>query len=142
LRIYTDWSQDADAVGGRLIIDRTENGKKIQLNGGEFSYRLKGAQSRWPPCEKEFLAIKLLVHHFQPFIRENKDETVIFTDNIVAVHAWNAIQLGKLSTSSRVASFISTLCENNVNIVHIPGSQTIVADYKSRIPTKCSTEKC
>ena len=142
LQIYSDWSQDSDAVGGRLLIIRKEKGEQITLNGGEFSCRLKGAQSKWTPCEKECLAIKLLVQHYQPFIRENNNVTTIFTDNIVTVHAWGAIQNGKISTSSRVASFVSTLCENKVNIVHIPGIQTILADYNSRHPTICNENKC
>ena len=142
LQIYSDWSQDADAVGGRLLIIRNIKGEKITLNGAEYSCRLKGAQSKWTPCEKECLAIKLLVQHFQPFIRENQNVTTIFTDNIVTVHAWNAIQIGKVSTSSRVASFVSTLCENNVQIVHIPGIHTVVADYNSRHPVKCKEVKC
>ena len=142
LQIYSDWSQDADAIGGRLLIIRNLKGEKITLNGTEFSCRLKGAQSKWTPCEKECLAIKLLVQHYQPFIRENKNVTTIFTDNIVTVHAWNAIQTGRVSTSSRVASFVSTLCENNVKIVHIPGIHTVVADYNSRHPVECKEIKC
>ena len=142
LKIYSDWSQDADAVGGRLVIERKVNGKNIQLNGGQFSCRLKGAQSRWTPCEKECLAIKLLVHHFQPFIRESDQLTTILTDNIVAVHAWKAVQTGRISSSSRVASFISTLCENRVEVVHFPGELTKLADYNSRFPVKCSESKC
>ena len=114
----------------------------IQLNGGEFSCQLKGAQSRWTPCEMECLAIKLPIHHYQPFIRESKNITSVFTDNIVTVHAWNAIKQGKMSTSSRVASFISTLCENRIDIFHIPGDSTKVADYNSRNPTTCSDKKC
>ena len=142
LKIYTDWSQDADAVGGRLIIERTVKGTVHNLHGGEFSCRLKGAQSRWTCCEKESLAIKLLVHHFQPYIRESKQLTTIYTDNIVTVHAWSAIQLGKVSSSARVASFISTMCENKLDIVHIPGEQTKVADYNSRHPVHCTDMKC
>ena len=142
LQIFSDWSQDADAVGGRLLIQRTNKGKKISLNGGEFSCRLKGAQNKWTPCEKEGLAIKLLVQHFQPFIRENQNVTTVFTDNIVTVHAFNAIQIGKISSSVRVASFISTLCENNVQIAHIPGVKTPSADYNSRHPSICNDVKC
>ena len=142
LKIYPDWSQDADAVGGRLVIERLENGKKINLNGGEFSCRLKGAQSRWTPCEKECLGIKLLVQHYQPYIRESTESATIYTDNIVSVHAWNAIKLGKISSSSRVASFISTMCENKIEIVHLPGESTKVADYNSRFPVTCTNAKC
>ena len=142
LQIFSDWSQDADAVGGRLVIQRNSKGNKISLNGGEFSCRLKGAQNKWTPCEKESLAIKLLVQHFQPFIRENQNVTTVFTDNIVTVHAFNAIQTGKISSSVRVASFISTLCENNVQIAHIPGTKTPSADYNSRHPSICNDVKC
>ena len=142
LKIYPDWSQDADAVGGRLVIERTVSGQTVELHGGQFSCRLKGAQARWTPCEKECLAIKLLIHHFQPLIRENNHCTSILTDNIVSVHAWQAIRQGKISSSSRVASFISTLSENNVDIKHYPGTLTKVADYNSRNPIDCSSPKC
>ena len=142
LKIFPDWSQDSDAVGGRLIIERCVDGKKVDLHGGEFSCRLKGAQARWTACEKECLGIKLLVQHYQPYIRENNSVTTVYTDNIVSVHAWNAIKLGKISTSSRVASFISTMCENKIDIVHYPGEMTKVADYNSRHPTSCTADRC
>ena len=90
----------------------------------------------------ECLGIKLLVHQYQAYIRENTNVTTIYTDNIVAVHAWKGIQVGKISTSSRVASFISTMCENNIEILHYPGVQTKVADYNSRHPVKCEQERC
>ena len=66
LHIFTDWSQDSNAVGGRLVINRSEDGKNIQINGGEFSCRLKGAQSRWTPCEKDFRQ-----HCFSPSLASN-----------------------------------------------------------------------
>ena len=44
LLIYSDWSQDSEAIGGRLVIQRQERGQTVNLNGGEFSCRLKGAQ--------------------------------------------------------------------------------------------------
>ena len=78
LVIYPDWSQDADAVGGRLVIERQVGTKKESLHGGEFSCRLKGAQARWTPCEKECLAIKLLVQHYQPFIRESVNKSKVY----------------------------------------------------------------
>lgn len=142
LKIFPDWSQDADAVGGRLIIEREDGQSTVQLHGGEFSCRLKGAQARWTVCEKECLAIKLLIQQYQPFIRESKHITTVYTDNNVAAQAWQAIKSGKISTSSRVASFISTLCENTVDIVHYPGTQTLVADYNSRNPVECNDPKC
>ena len=41
-----------------------------------------------------------------------------------------------------MASFISTLSENNVDIKHYPGTLTKVADYNSRNPIDCSSPKC
>ena len=46
----------------RLVIERQINGKKTDLNGGEFSCRLKGAQSKWTQMEKECLAITTSSH--------------------------------------------------------------------------------
>ena len=108
----------------RLVIERQINSQKSDLNGGEFSCRLKGSQSKWTLCEKECLAIKILIHHFQPYIREKEHVITVFSDNIVSVHAWKETKIGKIKSSSRVVSFISTLCKNNIEIVHLPGIST------------------
>ena len=45
-----------------------------------FSFKLKGHQIGWLPCEKEALAITAAVNHFAPFIKESEHTTQIQTD--------------------------------------------------------------
>ena len=142
LHIYPDFSQSANAVGGHLIIERSENGSVQRKNGGYFSVRLDTSQSRWTPCEKETLGIKLNIQHFRPFIQESLNTTVIHPDNMISVHAWNRLKRGIISSSSKVAAFLSSLSENNIDIVHCPGTDTKVADYNSRNPQPCSEPRC
>ena len=142
LHIYPDFSHNANAVGGHLVIERVENGKSNRFNGGYFSTRLDTSQSRWTPCEKEALGIKLNIEHFKPFIRESTKTTVIHPDNMISVHAWNRLKKGIISSSSKVAAFLSCLSENNIDIKHCPGINTKVADYGSRHPPSCSETRC
>ena len=72
LHTYSDYSASEKAVGGRLEIHREENGKIKKLMGGHFSCRVNRHQQHWHPCEGEFLAARLVLEHFAPFIRENK----------------------------------------------------------------------
>ena len=140
LHIYPDFSETANAVGSHLVIHREED--NIKLNGGYFSIRLEDCQTRWTPCEKECLGIKLSIQHFKPFIQNSTQRTIIHTDNLICVQAWNRLKLGHISSSSKVASFLSSLSENNVEIVHFPGSQTKVADFSSRNPLPCNEKRC
>ena len=142
LHIYPDFSQTANAVGGHLVIERSVNGEKKRLNGGYFSTRLDPSQSRWTPCEKETLGIKLNIEHFKPFIRESNQTTIIHPDNMISVHAWNRLKKGIISSSSKVAAFLSCLSENNIDIKHCPGINTKVADFGSRNPPSCSETRC
>jgi hypothetical protein len=142
LHIYPDFSQDANAVGGHLIIERKQDGSIAKLNGGYFSVRLSDSQSKWSPCEKETLGIKLNIEHFKPFIQESYNTTIIHPDNMISVHAWNRLKKGIISTSSKVAAFLSCLSENNIDIIHCPGIKTKVADYSSRHPLPCNESRC
>lgn len=141
LHIYPDFSETANAVGSHLVIHRTEDSPAF-LNGGYFSTRLEDCQTRWTPCEKECLGIKLSIEHFKPFIQESNNRTIIHTDNLICVQAWNRLKQGLISTSSKVASFLSSLSENNIEIVHFPGSSTKVADFSSRNPLPCKEKRC
>lgn len=142
LHIYPDFSETANAVGGHLILERTENGLTTKKNGGFFSVRLDPSQSRWTPCEKEALGIKLNIEHFKPLITESNNTTIIHPDNMITVHAWNRLKRGIVSTSSKVAAFLSSLSENNIDIKHCPGVDTKVADYGSRHPQPCMEKRC
>ena len=141
LHIYTDFSETANAVGAHLLIQRDKDDKNF-LNGGYYSTRLEDCQTRWTPCEKECLGIKLSIEHFKPFMLESQNRTMIHTDNLICVQAWNRLKLGLISTSSKVAAFLSCLCENNVEIVHFPGRLTKVADFASRNPVPCEEKNC
>ena len=141
LHIYPDFSENANAIGSHLIIHKP--GKDItRLNGGYFSVRLEDCQTRWTPCEKECLGIKLTIQHFKPYIQNSKNRTYIHTDNLICVQAWNRLKQGHISTSSKVASFLSSISENNIEIVHFPGTQTKVADFSSRNPLPCNISRC
>ena len=139
LHIYPDFSESANAIGSHLVIKTNDN---KELNGGYFSIRLDDCQTRWTPCEKECLAIKLSIEHFKPFIQNSSNKTTIHTDNLICVQAWNRLKQGQISTSSKVASFLSSLSENNVDIFHFPGIKTKVADYGSRNPLPCKEKRC
>ena len=141
LHIYTDFSESANAVGAHLLIQRDKDDKKF-TNGGYYSTRLEDCQTRWTPCEKECLGIKLGIEHFKPYILESKNRTIIHTDNLICVQAWNRLKQGLISTSSKVAAFLACLCENNVEIVHYPGKLTKVADFASRNPVPCTEKNC
>ena len=138
LHIYTDFSETTNAVGAHMVIQR---GSEF-INGGYFSARLEDCQTRWTPCEKECLGVKLGIVHYKPFITESNNRTIVHTDNLICVQAWNRLKQGVISSSSKIASFLSCLSENNVEIVHFPGSKTRVADYYSRNPTKCQEKRC
>ena len=140
LHIYPDFSETANAVGSHLVIKR--DNEPIEINGGYFSVRLEDCQTRWTPCEKECLGIKLSIEHFKPFIQNSNNRTIIHTDNLICVQAWNRLKQGQISSSSKVASFLSSLSENNVEIVHFPGSKTKVADFSSRNPLRCEVNRC
>lgn len=142
LHIYPDFSQTANAVGGHLIIERHDKGGSQKLNGGYFSVRLSHSQIKWSPCERETLGIKLNIEHFKPFIQESLNTTIIHPDNIISVHAWNRLKRGIISSSSKVAAFLSSLSENNIDLKHCPGVDTKVADYNSRNPMYCDEKRC
>ena len=61
---------------------------------------------------------------------------------MISVHAWNRLKRGIISSSSKVAAFLSSLSENNIDIKHCPGVNTKVADYGSRNPPTCSEKRC
>ena len=138
LHTYSDFSAAHRAVGGRLMIERTkEDGSKETFLGGFFSVMLDAYKEKWTPCEGESLGIKLVLDHYAPLIRENKNRTIHHTDSKVCVQAWNRLQKGAFSTSARVASFLTGLSCLTVDVVHIPGKELNTSDFASRHPRQC-----
>ena len=142
LNTYSDYSEEHKAVGGKLIIIRQVEGKKTKLNGGFFSARLNGFQTKWLPCEGESLACKLVLDHFRNYIRENKNVVHHFTDSLPCVHAFKRARMGAFSTSARISTFLTTLNSLNVEIHHKAGKDIQLVDYISRHPNSCSDIKC
>ena len=122
-------------VGSVLYLKRDDS---IHL-GSFFSAKLKSHQSLWYPCEIEALSIAVSVTHFAPYIRESLNKTQILTDSRPCVQAWGKMRRGQFSTSARVATFMSTLSQFNVEVQHISGSLNLPSDFLSRNPMACSS---
>ena len=142
LHTWSDYSASELAVGGRLEIHRTENGITKKLLGGHFSCRVNKHQQKWYPCEGEALAVRLVLEHFSPYIRENKLQVIHHTDNQPVVQAWKRSKTGAFSSSARISAFLSGISSMNVEIVHTPGTEMQASDYNSRHPEECREKKC
>ena len=143
LTTYSDFSQETRSVGGRLEITRTENGKEKKYHGGYFSVVLDKFKKSWVPCEAEAAGVRLTLLHFEPYIRENQNNTTHFTDNLPVVQAWRRCLQGQFSASSRISTFLSNLSALSVDLVYKPGKLMCSADYSSRHPVPCAeSTKC
>ena len=139
---FSDFSKGERAVGGRLEIHRTVNGKLMKLLGGHFSCRISKLQEKWYPCEGEALATRLVLEHYSGYIKESKNQTIHHTDNQPVVQAWKRSKTGAFSASARISTFLSGLSALNIEIVHKPGKELKSSDYNSRNPQECTEEKC
>ena len=136
LTIVHDGSQVG--VGSVLYLKRGDNIKV----GGYFSAKLKQHQVLWYPCEIEALSIAVSSTHFSPYIRQSIHCTQILTDSRPCVQAWDKMRRGEFSTSARVATFMSTLSELNVEVQHISGKTNLPSDFLSRNPLSCDSHNC
>ena len=138
---YSDYSEENNAIGGRLEIVREEDGQVKRLHGGFFSAVLTTVKKRWP-CEGEAMAVKMVVEFFASFIRNSEKVTVHFTDNAPTVDAWNLSKRGAYSTSPKLSSFLSGLSTLSVEVRHKAGKDMHTSDYLSRNPMDCEHENC
>ena len=137
LQIITDASNTG--VGAALYVLR--DGKpKI---AGFVSSRYKKHQSSWMPCEAEALSISVAVHHFSPYIVQSEMQTVLYTDSLPCVQAYNKLtSKGEFSSSARVATFLSRICQFGIQICHLKGSDNVYSDFASRNALECVDQKC
>ena len=143
LHTYSDFSARNEAVGGRLEIQRVDKNGSIQrLHGGDFSCRLSKHQRNWLPCEGEALATKMVLEHFAPYLRENRNKVTHHTDNMPVVHAWRRSKTGAYSSSARISAFLSGISALDIEIVHTPGKELHSSDFNSRHPISCTSESC
>ena len=143
LYTYSDYSAEARAVGGRLVINRKQpDGQIVQLNGGFFSVVLDKHKQNWLPCEGEACGIRLVLEHFKNQIKESEHTTTHFTDSQPCVLAWKRSKRGAFSSSSRIAAFLTGLSVLPVQLQHKAGKDMFTSDYASRHPKPCEQTRC
>ena len=143
LHTYSDYSEEHRAVGGRMVIHRTEADGSIKtFNGGYFSAVLEDHKKNWWPCEGEAAGIRHILSHFEPFIRESDHTTIHHTDSQPCVQAWNRARRGAYSSSSRISAFLTGLSSLNVELQYTPGKLMFTSDFASRNPPACKDKSC
>ena len=140
---YSDYSQTHHAIGGRLeFVRQFPDGSSKTFHGGFFSTKVSDCKARWVCCESEALACKLVIEHFKPILRENLNAVTHFCDNAPTVQAFNRAKQGKFSVSSRISSFLLSINELNIEIIHKSGAKIPATDFFSRNPISCDNSKC
>ena len=143
LSTYSDYSAESRAVGGRLVISRTNaDGSTQQLIEGFFSAVLDRHKQHWLPCEGEAAAIRLVLNHFQNQIRESNHPTIHYTDSQPCVLAWQRSRRGAFSSSSRINAFLTGLSVLPVEVRYKPGKEMLTSDFASRNPFPCKDTRC
>ena len=143
LHTYSDYSQEAEAVGGRMILKRTlDNGEETTKLVGYFSAKLDKSKVRWSPCEGESLGCRLVIEHFSSYIRQSNHTTIHHTDNRPTVQAWARFRKGAYSSSSRISAFLTGLSALPIEIQYTPGKLMHSSDFASRNPRNCEEKKC
>ena len=140
---YSDYSKDHRAVGGKMEFERKmENGEVRRFLAGHFSLIMEKFRQAWYPCEGEGYAAKMVLKHFEPYIRENNNICIHFSDNQPVCDAFKRAKKGAFSANARLNTFLVTICNLPVEIRHKPGSQMFTADYASRHPQTCPDKTC
>ena len=124
---------------GSILFVRRSNDLRL---GSFFSAKLKQHHSKWLPCEIEALSITASINHFAPLIRESEHITQVLTDSRPCVQSWTKMRRGEFSTSARVATFLSTLAQYNVELQHLSGTANMPSDFQSRNPPSCVSKSC
>ena len=125
-------------IGSVLFVKRSG----LMHLGHFFSAKLKSHHQKWLPCEIEALSITASINHFAPLIRESQNMTQILTDSRPCVQAWHKLLRGEFSASARVATFLSTLAEFNIELQHLKGTMNMPSDFQSRNPPECVSSSC
>ena len=132
LQIITDAAAISAGLAASLFVIRES---KPSL-AGLFNARKTSSQAGWLACELEALGIAAAVKHFSPYIIQSQHTTEVLTDSLPCVQAYDKLQRGAFSNSSRVTTFLSTVSRYHVKLSHISGNLNI-ADYPSRNPIPC-----
>ena len=142
LFVYSDYSRQHRAVGGKLEFERTEYGMTKRYLAGHFSATVDSYKSNWWPCEGEALGCRMVLEAYKPYILENNNTTVVFTDNRPVVDAWNMARKGGFSSNARVSTFLVAVSNLPIEIRHKAGKDMEISDYASRHPITCTEKIC
>ena len=138
LWIVTDGSVKQCGIAATMYALRND---QLVLSGF-FNAKLRKHQVNWLPCEIEALCIGSAVKHFSPYITQAKQTTQVLTDSRPCVQAYDKLQRGEFSASSRVTTFLSTVSRYFVQVRHISGAANLPSDFASRNPIACSDSSC
>ena len=138
LWIVTDGSVKQRGIGATLYVTR----KGHTHLAGFFSAKLRKNQVNWLPCEVEALGIAAATKHFAPFITQATLPTTILTDSKPCVQAYQKLARGEFSASPRVTTFLSTISQYRVSVLHLAGSNNIPSDFASRNAPDCDEPRC
>lgn len=138
LQLVTDAASSKSGIAATLYVIR--NGRP--LVAGFFNSKLRPHQVNWLPCEDEALCIGAAVKFFAQDIINSNHQTVVLTDSMPCVQAYNKLCKGQFSASSRVATFLSIVSRFHVKVSHIKGSDNIISDFASRNPLDCLDSSC
>jgi len=100
-----------------------------------FSKKLTGAQKSYSTYDRELLAVYLAVLHFKPLIQAQL--VTVVTDHKPLVAAFRSQSPSKSDRQQRHWSFIS---EYITDIIHVRGSDNVVADALSRTVSSVSID--
>ena len=140
---FSDYSKEKRAVGGKMEFDRKmPDGSTKRYLGGHFSMMVDKNKIPLWACEGEGLAIKLVLQFYEPYLRENNNVSIHFTDSKPCVDAWNRARKGAFSTNARISTFLSCVANMPVEIRHKPGKEMLTSDFASRNPQTCPDKTC
>ena len=137
LQIITDAASTSAGLAASLFVIRNN---KPYL-GGLFNARKTTSQAGWIICELEALSIAAAVKFFSPYIIQSENRTEVLTDSRPCIQAYDKLQRGAFSTSSRVTTFLSIVSRYHVKISHVSGKSNI-SDYASRNSLPCENPCC
>ena len=139
LWIVTDGAVKDHGLGATLYVTREKD--KPQL-AGYFSAKLRKRQVDWSPCELEALCIASSVNHFSPYIVQSDKQAHVVTDSKPCVQAYQKLNRGEFSTSSRVTTFMSVVSRYQVSVRHLSGSANTPSDFTCRNASPCTEPNC
>ena len=114
---------------------------KLQL-AGFFSAKISGRQVTWLPCEIEALSIAAATKHFCPYFIQSKTPACILTDSKPCVESFEKLCRDEVSSSTRVATFLSSGSRYKASVRHVAGTAILPSDFASHNAPVCDNPTC